>query len=33
MITINLGKRQNVGLNFHTNQKAAKISFFKALNK
>ena len=33
MITINLGKRQNIGLDIHTIQKAAKISFFKALNK
>ena len=34
MITINLGNWQNVGLNMHRGtQKAAKMSFFKALNK
>ena len=33
MITINLGKRQNIGLDIHTIQKAAKMSYFKALNK
>ena len=34
MIPINLGKWQNVGLNMHRGiQKAAKMSFFKALNK
>ena len=33
MITINLGKWQNIGLDIHTIQKAAKMSYFKALNK